>query len=129
MCLLTIGSVIAILHRYPGRSARFITAALGFVCVLQGLRLLEEQGVIHVVANKHMAHLGELSMTVLYFALALILRFFSSEHHKTKAHLRIAEAASRPAGAATRPAKSAWGRHLDEQHHEHRQHDGHRQQC
>ena len=107
LCLLTIVWVISTLRRYPGRTARFITGALGFVCVLQGLRLLEEQGVIHVVQNRHMAHLGELSMTVLYFALALVLKYFSSEHHKTKTHLRLAEAASRQPGTAKAPVKSA----------------------
>ena len=105
MCLLTIACAIVILRRYPGRKARLLASALGFVCVLQGLRLLAEQGVI--ATNVKVAHLGDLSMTVLYFGLALVLKYFTSEHHTTKAHLRIAEAASTPAVPAPTPAKSA----------------------
>lgn len=92
VCLATIFWCLAVLRERHRGLDRFLAALIGAICVSQGLRLLQEAGVIAMPGSSGLDSFAELMITGLYLIALLILRISALERKSTEVRLRLVEA-------------------------------------
>ena len=107
LCLATIGLVLRLLRRFQSRRIRFLLFVLGFLCVLHGLRTLQEK--VGLVTGRFALLEDVVDLVVIGLCLVsvLTLGLLSREHNRTWFHLRLFEAEEQPAPDSRVTAKPA----------------------
>lgn len=92
VCVATTFWCIAVIRKRQKGPDRFLAALIGAICIAQGLRLLEQAGLISMPGSFGLDSFGELVITGLLLSAMLILRISAIERKSTEVRLRLAEA-------------------------------------